>query len=61
MWMAILLAAFAAAIGLCLLVLRRRSGSGERGAMERGAAEQDLARGLAMNNANQQAMGPGGP
>ncbi|MFK4069811.1 hypothetical protein [Streptomyces sp. NPDC029674] len=50
---------FAAAIGLCLFTLRRRSGSGERGAQERAAAEQGLAQGLGGASATQQNMGPG--
>ncbi|MFI6940925.1 hypothetical protein ACIBI4_16745 [Streptomyces sp. NPDC050418] len=55
-----LLAAFVVALGLCLLVLRRRGGSGESGALERGAAERAAAAGLAGNHINQQTMGPGG-
>ncbi|MGH4029249.1 hypothetical protein ACQB60_09985 [Actinomycetota bacterium Odt1-20B] len=51
----------AVAIGACLVVLRRRSGSGERGALERGAAEQSLAQGLGESNAARQNAGPFGP
>jgi hypothetical protein len=36
----------AAAVGVCLVALRRRGGSGERGALERGATDQGLAHGL---------------
>ena len=52
--------AFTIVIALCLLVLRRRSGSGERGALERSAAEQGFAHGLGEANGVQQNMGPGG-
>ncbi len=37
---------FAATVGVCLVVLRRRGGSGENGALQRGAAAQGLAQGL---------------
>lgn len=40
--------ALAAAVGACLVVLRRRGGSGESGALQRGAADQGLAEGLGM-------------
>ncbi|WP_306337687.1 hypothetical protein [Streptomyces sp. KL118A] len=50
----------AAAIGACWAVLRRRGGSGERGAVERGAAGQGFAQGLSASNArNQNVGGPG--
>lgn len=51
----------AAAVGVCLAVLRRRGGSGERGALERAAAAQGLARGLSTANATRQNVGPYGP
>ncbi|MEV0254521.1 hypothetical protein AB0H82_09660 [Streptomyces sp. NPDC050732] len=51
---------FAAVIGLCLFVLRRRGGAGERGARERAAAEQGFAQGLGGANATGQNAGPGG-
>lgn len=38
----------AAVAGVCLVVLRRRGGSGESGALQRGAADQGLAQGLGM-------------
>lgn len=47
----------AAAIGGCLIALRRRGGSGERGALERGAADQGLAQGLGAANAKGQNTG----
>ncbi|RII20325.1 hypothetical protein DSC45_03795 [Streptomyces sp. YIM 130001] len=50
--------AFAVAIGACLAVVRRRGGSGERGAAERAAAEQGLARGLGGTNGPGQQTGP---
>ncbi|MFE4651222.1 hypothetical protein ACFYPZ_30865 [Streptomyces sp. NPDC005506] len=50
----------AAAVGVCLVVLRRRGGSGERGALERGAADQGLAQGLGAANATRQNTGPFG-
>ncbi|MFD4630142.1 hypothetical protein ACFVYR_16855 [Streptomyces sp. NPDC058284] len=50
----------AVVIGACLLVLRRRGGSGERGALERGAAGQGLAQGLGGANASKQNMGGAG-
>lgn len=52
--------AFAAAIGVCMAVLRRRGGSGERGALERAAAAQGLARGLSTANATRHNVGPAG-
>ncbi|MEU1786702.1 hypothetical protein ABZ553_12675 [Streptomyces sparsogenes] len=52
--------AFAAAVGVCLAVLRRRGGSGERGALERAAAAQGLARGLSAANGMRQNVGPYG-
>jgi hypothetical protein len=48
---------FAAAVGACLAVLRRTGGSGERGALERAAADQGLARGLSTANAMRQNTG----
>ncbi|MEU8677582.1 hypothetical protein [Streptomyces sp. NPDC048560] len=39
---------FVAAVGMCLVALRRRGGAGERGALERGATDQGLAQGLAL-------------
>lgn len=51
---------FAAAVGVCLAVLRRRGGVGERGALERGAAAQGFARGLSTANATRHNVGPGG-
>lgn len=50
----------AVAVGVCLVALRRRGGSGERGALERGAADQGLAQGLGTANAKSQNMGPFG-
>ncbi|MGW7262321.1 hypothetical protein [Streptomyces sp. NPDC054842] len=50
---------FAVAIGLCLIALRRR-GPGELGALERGAAQQEFARGLALTSTPGQAMGISG-
>ncbi|MFG2593174.1 hypothetical protein [Streptomyces sp. NPDC048438] len=47
----------AAAIGGCLVALRRRGSSGERGALERGAADQGLAQGLGAANAKGQNTG----
>ncbi|MEU9789526.1 hypothetical protein AB0E27_02720 [Streptomyces sparsogenes] len=55
-----MVAAFAAVVGVCLAVLRRRGGSGERGALERAAAAQGLARGLSAANATRQNVGPYG-
>ncbi|OMI33951.1 hypothetical protein SPAR_39084 [Streptomyces sparsogenes DSM 40356] len=52
--------ACAAVVGVCLAVLRRRGGSGERGALERAAADQGLARGLSAANATRQNVGPYG-
>ncbi|MFJ4711919.1 hypothetical protein [Streptomyces sp. NPDC088785] len=52
------LVALAAVIGLCLLVLRRRGGAGERGAAERGAAQHELARALGNSTALGQHIGP---
>jgi hypothetical protein len=49
--------AFAAAFGICLVVLRRRGGSGERGTLERAAEAQGLAQGLNMANAKNQNTG----
>ncbi|MFD7719130.1 hypothetical protein [Streptomyces sp. NPDC059814] len=51
-------AVLAAAVCGCLVVLRRRGGSGERGALERGAAQQGLAQGLGTGNAQRQNTGP---
>ncbi|MFF2729738.1 hypothetical protein ACFVS9_17800 [Streptomyces sp. NPDC058008] len=48
---------FAVAVGACLVALRRRSGSGERRALEHGAAEQGLAQGLGAANAGNQNTG----
>lgn len=50
----------AAAVGVCLVVLRRSGGSRERGALERGAADQGLAQGLGAANATRQNTGPFG-
>lgn len=50
----------AAAVGVCLAVLRRRGSLGERGALERAAAAQGLARGLSTANATRQNVGPYG-
>lgn len=50
--------AFVVVIGVCLMVVRRR-GPGEAGAVERGAARQELARGLAMTGTPGQYVGPG--
>ncbi len=45
-----------AVIGACWVALWRRGGTGERGAVERGAAGQDFARGLgAVSNSGQNA------
>lgn len=52
-----LAAVFAGAITGCLLVLRRRGGTGERGALERGAAGHELARGLGGANTTHQKTG----
>lgn len=49
---------FVVAIGACLVALRRRGGSGEREALERGATEQGLAQGLGAANAKSQNSGP---
>lgn len=38
----------AAVAGMCLAVLRRRGGSGQYGALDRGAMDQGLAQGLGM-------------
>lgn len=54
----VIVVVLAAAIGGCLIALRRRGGSGERGAVERGAADQGLAKGLGTGNAQRQNMGP---
>ncbi|QCX80638.1 hypothetical protein C9F11_35275 [Streptomyces sp. YIM 121038] len=48
------LVVLAAAIGACLVVLRRRGGSGEPGALERGAQSQGLAGALGTSNATRQ-------
>ncbi|MET8685284.1 hypothetical protein ABZV77_13800 [Streptomyces sp. NPDC004732] len=47
----------AVVIGACWAVVRRRGGSGEHGAVERGAAEQGFAQGLSGSNARNQNMG----
>ncbi|MFJ7625969.1 hypothetical protein ACIQZN_05700 [Streptomyces sp. NPDC097595] len=47
-------------LGAILVALRKRGGSGERGAWERGAAEQGQAQGLADGHARSQNMGPYG-
>ncbi|MFJ2774720.1 hypothetical protein [Streptomyces sp. NPDC087300] len=52
-----LLVVAALAIGACLFVVARRGGSGEQGALERGAAEQGLAQGMSMGNAREQSAG----
>ncbi|MGW7264474.1 hypothetical protein [Streptomyces sp. NPDC054842] len=49
---------FVAVAVACLVVLRRRGGSGERGALEGAAAEQGLAQGVATANAARQNSGP---
>jgi hypothetical protein len=49
---------FAAAVVACLVVLRRRGGSGEHGAPERAAAARGLAQGLTMANFKSQNTGP---
>ncbi|MET7342045.1 hypothetical protein ACFWNC_11445 [Streptomyces sp. NPDC058369] len=48
------------AVAACLVALRRRGGSGERGAAARGAGEQSYAQGLAQGHAQSQNMGPQG-
>ncbi|PWI08117.1 hypothetical protein DIZ27_24680 [Streptomyces sp. NWU339] len=50
----------AVAVGACLVALRRRGGSGERGALERGAADQGRAQGVSEANAARQNWGPPG-
>lgn len=47
----------AVAVGACWVVLRRRGGTGQRGALERGAAEQGFAQGLSASHARNQNMG----
>ncbi|MFC8535434.1 hypothetical protein ACFUJY_15950 [Streptomyces sp. NPDC057249] len=47
-------------LGACLVALRKRGGSGERGAWERGAAGQGQAQGLAHTHAQSQSSGPYG-
>ncbi|MEU7576710.1 hypothetical protein AB0B50_03805 [Streptomyces sp. NPDC041068] len=50
-----------AAVVAGVIVLRRRGGSGERGALERAAADQGLAQGLSAANAARQNAGSYGP
>ncbi len=47
----------AVAVGACWVVLRRRGGTGQRGALERGAAEHGFAQGLGASHARNQNMG----
>ncbi|MER5945282.1 hypothetical protein ABT127_04405 [Streptomyces sp. NPDC001904] len=56
--MIVALVAVVATIAICLLVLRRRGGSGERGAAERGMAQHELARALGNASIPGQALGP---
>jgi hypothetical protein len=50
----------AAVIGACLVALWRRGGTGERGAVERGAAGQEFARGLGAVSDSGQNIGSSG-
>ncbi|MFB8088637.1 hypothetical protein [Streptomyces sp. NPDC055992] len=54
------MAVLVVAVAACLVALRRRGGSGERGAAARGAGEQSYAQGLAQGHAQSQNMGPYG-
>ncbi|MFK0099304.1 hypothetical protein [Streptomyces sp. NPDC091040] len=54
------MAVLVVAVAVCLIALRRRGGSGERGAVERGAGQQGQAQGLAYGHAQSQGMGPYG-
>ncbi|MZD08358.1 hypothetical protein GTW43_25235 [Streptomyces sp. SID5785] len=54
----IILAVLAVVGAGCLVTLRRRGGSGERGAQERAAAGRGLSDGVSGTNATRQNIGP---